>query len=220
MTNKNLTILWTAVGSLCFYYAANTWSMSQGGAVLFPGALIDTRPVPGSYLGAFVVSLLLMLTVRVGTAYLDGKRGRHWSLRFPIVALDKLSPKDGLSRLYQGAFLFLFVILPALSLVHFADKVIGHADIGDRETRAVFDNRVFYIESPGQLASLENYGNRYCMGQDLNRMHLCATNEDYQGGVTWFPLASPIAMLLLSAVAFVYAGVYVYRVFKPPRDTS
>lgn len=97
--------------------------MSQGGAVVFSGALLDNRPVPGSYLGAFVVSALLALVVRSGHDFLKRKSKRHWSMRFPIVGLEKLSPKDGLTRWYQGAFLFAFVILPMCSLVHFSDKV-------------------------------------------------------------------------------------------------
>ena len=216
MTNKNLTVLWTVIGSACFYYAANTWSMSQGGRVLFPGALIDERDIPGSYLGSFIVAILLTALVAVGRSYLRGKERRHWSQRFPVVGLGDLSPKDSLSRWYQGVFLFAFIIVPMASLIHFSNKVVSHADVGDRETRTVYDNQVFYIDELSSVFSLGNYRNRYCMGRDLRPERLCSTDpdNDYQGGVTWFPVISPALMILVSAAAFLFSAQYVYLVVR------
>lgn len=191
--------------------------MSQGGAVLLPGALMDDRPVPGSYLGSFTVAVLLAAVLRVGREYLRGKENRHWSMRFPVVGLENLNPKHGLTLIYQGAFLGAFVILPMASLVHFSDKVIGHADVANRDTRAVFDDQVFYVEDLGDVLSIHNYGNRYCMGQDLNPTHLCKQTDDYQGGVTWFPLVSPTAMLLANAFANLYGLVFLFGVLRKPR---
>lgn len=222
MNNQNLRVLWTTLGAICFYITINMWSKSQGGSVLFPGVLIDDRPIPGSYLAVFVVAMLLFLVVRIGREYLKGKQQQYWTLRFPVVGLEDLLPKDGLTRWYQGVFLFAFVILPAISLVHFCDKVITHGDIADKQSAEVYKGEIFYISDLKQLFSLENYKNNYCMGQGLQPtklFKLCNKDDDnnYEGGVTWFPLISPLAMLLVSALSIFYALTYLIDVFRRPK---
>lgn len=191
--------------------------MSQGGSVLFPSTLLDYRPVPGSYFGIFVVSLLLAIVSRIGRQFQKGKEKRNWSQRFPVVGLKDLDSNDDLSRKYQGVFLFAFIGLPMLSLLHFNGKVLRHADVADRNTGSVYDNQPFYIADPKLVFSIGNYRNSFCMGQNLEPVQLCSKTDNYEGGITWFPLTSPIAMILVSIYSLTYALSYLFHIFRPYR---
>lgn len=213
MSDENLNKLWTTVGTVTCLYALNAWLLSQGANTLFSVALLDDRAVPGSYLAVFIVSAALAIVTYVGRRFLVAKSSLHWTKRFPTVALKSLNPTDGFTKGYQSFFLMAFFVLPLAAIIHFNHKVMRHGDVADKLEDTVYPHRLFYIPSLGNILKTNNYGNRYCMGQDLKQPEPCKRSTINQGGITWFPLVSPIFMIGVSLVSALYTLDYLAILF-------
>lgn len=203
MTQAALTKLWTAVGAVLAFLTIDTWLLTQGGTSLFDAPVLDDREVPAAYFASLVIGALLALVCNIGRLFAKRSPEDRWYARLPVVWLDDLDAMSKEGRRYQIFFLAAFVVLPALSLAHFNDKVLGSGRVVSTVTKA--DPKVvslFYIPPLSEILTFGIFRNAYCLGQDLDdfannsdgRAAPCRRTPNWPGGVTWFPIVSPLLM--------------------------
>lgn len=198
MDKKSVTKLWFGIGVVLSFYAINTWLSSQGANPFLSITLLDDRRAVGALFGIFICSPLAILLSSIGEMFIEKFGGQGWPERIPVVWLETLDTSTREGRLYQGVLLFLFVVLPALSLLHFFNVVVG-TEI--RDTTACSPLRFWDVVCPE--------GDRYRFGE--------------RGGVTFFPIVEPIMVLALFLYAEFRVCRYLRVIFKssmPERNKS
>lgn len=136
MTREALGRIWGVLGTFLAVYTFNAWSKSQGGPALGEVLLLDSRPRIASLYAFFVIAVLLALLAFVGTLHARRSQG-SWVNRLPLVGFApeisaRINRKDRSVLVYQLASLVIFVVLPALSLVHLGREVLSEAAIWNR----------------------------------------------------------------------------------------
>ena len=118
--------------------------------------------------------------------------------RIPVVWFDKIDTASSEGRWYQTIIIVSFIILPALSLIHFF-LIVEAASVCVRSspprTTNVWD-----------LSAIETLDDP-TSGNDLNRVVQPSICEN---GVTFFPVVEPLVLLVLIVAAY-WA---VYRQFR------
>lgn len=118
MTQSQLSKVWFVVSALLLYYTLNSWVVAQGGEEIFGAKLVMKARVPAVMIAIPICSILLALTSLVGRVYaLRG--GSHWHARIPVVGFDAIETGSREGRVYQGAMIVVFSVLPAIALVYF-----------------------------------------------------------------------------------------------------
>lgn len=216
MSTTNIARLWSFLGPITFFYTLNCWIATTKSTPPFSLALPDTRPVIAAYLGCFVVSLLLTVVSLLGYKFAKRSKSEHWSLRVPVILLEDLNPQSYATKTYQSIFIFAFVVLPMLSILHFNNWVLSRADVHDKRVEQTHKKSPYYFPKDLSVLSGDLYKNEFCMGQDLKGDQPCKrTDKDaYDGGVTWFPLYSPILMQFFSIVGLFAAATFLVQLFK------
>jgi hypothetical protein len=118
MTTQQIGKVWAVISALLLYYALNSWIVSQGGNEIFGAKLVISNRIPAAMIAIAICSILLAITSLIGRTYAL-RAGASWPERIPLVGFESIDTKSPEGKLYQGAFLALFSLLPAISLIHF-----------------------------------------------------------------------------------------------------
>ncbi|ELR67962.1 hypothetical protein C942_00270 [Photobacterium marinum] len=206
MNMSQLNKLWSLIGTATLFYAVNAYSVSQGVNPISKAVLLDDRPIPGSYLAIFIISVMMLILTAIGRVYARNYSMDNWASSIPIFGFERLDYRSKLARRYQGAFLFFFIIFPLFSIIHFNNKVIQHGDIADESKQIVSRHDVFYNPGWDIVFSSSNFFSNFCMGQDLPQYskskNPCSKKKGQEGGVTWFIMISPLLMIGISLLVF------------------
>ncbi len=228
MDSKALTQIWTAIGVVLVFLTVDTWLLTQGGTALFSAPVLDKRPVCASYYGVLSIAPLLIALSKIGRTFAARSRADAWHARIPVVGLEGVDTASKEGRRYQCFFLLAFTVLPLFSLVHFNDKVfnVGRVAKVAKEQPLELDLSPFrYVPSAGEFLTFRVLGNDYCLGQNLSAFDRdkaktsdpCHRTAKWAGGVTWFPVISPLAVLALTAWACVSVGSFLAVLFRRAR---
>ena len=169
---------------------------------MLPINLFANSPLPVAYVATFVLSVGLMALIFVGKRFARLNSNRLWVYKVPLVFVDEPVTADRYTKVYQLIVLFCFVLVPLWALVHCNNKVISHADIAHRESREIYNNDIFFFPDKDKHPEYRIFNNEFCMGQNLNRKTGCKSTKGESVSVEWYPLVSPLAMIVLSLVAF------------------
>jgi hypothetical protein len=206
MSRNQLGKVWSFLAILLLFYALNTWLSSQSAPTVFNVKLLNTNRVPGAYFGILVCAPLLILLCFVGILY----RSRHcigsrWN-GIPPVGIGTLDVSKIEGKIFLVVQIALFVVIPALSLVHFAN-IVTESRVCARE----YDNP---SPPPKSLPEIENYGQFKFPEKGLwfgDRYRLDGwdrISKKCSGGITFFPFVSPLCLIFLCGTAFISTVYY------------
>jgi hypothetical protein len=204
VTYQQISKIWTVVSLFLLYYALNTYLVVQGGAAIFGATLIVSNRVPAAMVGIPICSLLLILASLVGIDH-SGKTGPGWSDRIPLVGFDSIDPSTREAKIYQGAMLFLFSVLPIVSIIHFW-TVIWSANLVTTKNPP---EPIASIWSWGKLVSFNDPA-RICTFYHQEPAVSC------EGNVTILPGLEPTLFALLTLLAFGTVVCFWRTVFREP----
>ena len=162
--------------------------MSQGANPILDVELLDDRPRLEALFAILVTAPLLILLTIVGIAHARAVDRQGWHARLPVVWLDGVDTRTAGGRAYQAVFLVLFVLLPALALLHFANKVAGATVVrrSDGATLGPFD----------LVPAYNPFDDPYRIGD----------TPDASEGVSWYPVIEPILLAILVLSAWICTG--------------
>jgi hypothetical protein len=205
MSPAHLSRLWLITGTVTLYFAVNSWLVTQGAAPILDINLLVERPVPAAVIGLPIVAVLLGLQCALGLRYVEVAPGAHWAARLPVVGLTDLDTRSREGRIYQGAFLLGFILIPTASLVHFWRKIAAAKVIGAKQ------DMLFAPLDIGALA--EVHACRACDAPYRIATHATEAAAMREAGVEWYPVAEPVVFACLSLLAFVQVYRLLRRVF-------
>lgn len=200
MSKEQLEKAWAFLAIIILFYALNTWLSSQGAETIFNVKLLNPKRVPGAYFGILVCAPLLILLCWVGILYQRRHhRGSKWS-GIPPLGIGHLDVSKIEAKIFLALQLALFVVVPALSLLHFAG-IVNKAWVCARE----YSNSPPQIKDYGQFKLPEKgywWADRYRLdGWDTK-------SEKCTGGATFFPFVSPLILIFLCGAAFISSAYY------------
>lgn len=205
MNTDHFRQLWTALGTVLLFYVVNAWLASVGANPIFDFRLLEDRPKIESLLALAVCAPMLILLCGIGIrharAVSSSSPDARWHERLPVVWLQGVNTSTGEGRIYQGAFLAAFIVLPATSLWHFLRKIrrAGVLQDDDRST----------LKDPFQLVPLKDLGKTHWIGDGLK-----AGMTEIKGAVTWFPVFEPALLLMLTAAAWISAARLIWALWR------
>src|ERR1700740_1018159 len=118
MTQTQLGKIWLVVSAFLLYYSINTWIVAQGGNEKFGAKLVVSNKVPAAMLAIPICAVLLSASSLIGRLF-AARGGRQWHERIPIVGFEKIDTGSPEGRVYQGAMLLIFVIIPTIAMIYF-----------------------------------------------------------------------------------------------------
>ena len=197
MTQEQLSKLWSAIGALLLYYTLNSYLATQGAEPVFPAPLLTKAREPIAIFAILIGAPLLFLVASVGRVFASRAAGPSLG-RIPVLWFDKIDSDSPEGRWYQRLALTAFTMLPALSFLHFF-RILTTADVcasfpTAHKTTAWSLTAFTTLNDPARLGGL--------LTRDPAPPHemMC------QGGVTFFPLVEPLALLLLIVCAYWAVG--------------
>ncbi|QFT74866.1 hypothetical protein [Ruegeria sp. THAF33] len=200
MTQEHLRKLWSVLGALLAFYAANAWIVSQGGNPIFDVDLIEDGPGVGSLVALPICAVLTILVSRIGTAYARRSGADAWHAKLPVVWLEGLDTSTSGGRWHQLFFLTAFIIMPALSLVHFARKVLD-APVWLRSQTG----------SPGSAIDTVPFSEIFSMTHKIGGF--IDEKGKLQGSVDWYPAVEPLILAALALAAWISVLVFLNDLF-------
>jgi len=118
MTQAQLGRVWFVVSAFQLYYALNSWIVAQGGNEIFGAKLVVSNKVPAAMIAIPICAILLFGSSLIGRLFaLRG--GTSWHERIPIVGFDAIDTASREGRIYQGAMILMFSLLPSVAMVYF-----------------------------------------------------------------------------------------------------
>lgn len=193
MTQAQIAKLWTIVGIFQLYYVLNTWIVTQGGQEIFGAKLLLSSRVPAAMLGILICAALSIIVSALGTIYAR-RATSPWANRVPVVGFDEIDGHSREGTAYQGVMLSLISALPLLSLIHFWDvlskgKIVVNSSPPRRA--GMWDwTALISLDDPARI----------CTDLAEGATLACAK------GATFFPLAEPLVLAILTICAWL-AGV-------------
>lgn len=124
MTQAQLGKVWLVVSAFLLYYSLNSWVVSQGGNEVLGAKLVVPNKVPAAMIAIPICAILLTLTSLIGVVFaLRG--GSRWYDRIPIVGFDAIEAASQEGKIYQGAMIAIFSLLPLASIVYFWTRFLS-----------------------------------------------------------------------------------------------
>jgi len=206
MTRAHYGTLWTAIGTILVFYTLNAWIATQGGQPLFDVNLIEARAELSGFFAIPLCAALLALLSEIGLRYARrSEDAARWHDRMPVVGLTGLNTASREGRAYQCFFLFAFILVPILGLVHFLNKT---------NRLVVFDRRsceqVSAFALPAEPLRWSTWNDGYRIGVAIPDP--CGRAP---GSVTWLPVIEPLIFGLLIALAFWRSATFLVAIFRP-----
>lgn len=199
MRKSDYAKLWTAVGIVVCFISLNAWIASQGGRPMFSQGIIEERLVLSALLAIPFVAILLALEAEIGIRHARRSRRTVWHGRLPVVWLTGLNTSSREGQLYQGFFLFAFILIPLAALVHFVDESF-EAVVLHRASGAVGT-----LRHPPGGEGFWGFGDDFRIGT-----HAVASDM-----VTWWPVWGPVIFGLLILLAIWRVAVLIVAIFRP-----
>ena len=202
MSQVQLAKLWTVLGALLSFYSVNTILVSRGLKPILDLTLLDERPRIESVFALPVCAILMILLCRVGGLYADHREGEQWHARIPVVGFEQIETGSPEGKKYQAFFLFVFLALPFIGLVHFGEQV-ANASVAPRD-----GGRVIGALAPVGLWDVLTVA--FNIGEDRQTM---ADGSTKIKGVWWVPIISPVVYLALFMWAMFELLEFGWKVF-------
>jgi hypothetical protein len=133
--------LFSLFGGSNILFAVSMWVVTQGGLadLSLPG-LDSHAKIASSYFSIILIGFLLFLTGLVGTGHARKSRSDAAKLApIPAVGLGKdgeYTPGTVPGVIYEIVILFLFIVVPAASLIHLNRQVAGEGTLWNEELPA------------------------------------------------------------------------------------
>jgi len=184
MNTQHYEKIWAFVALVLVFYSVNTYLSSQGAETVLNIKLLDERRIPGAVFGFFVCSLLLIFLLNIGISFARLKQSEVWQARIPTLFFDDLNHNLKSAKLYQHISIFVVLVLPSLSLVHFV-RIILNANI--------FIDKEYKLK----ILALDTYNSKNVVLFFNNDTRI---GDSYCEGITWFPIAQPFLIIILSII--------------------
>ena len=173
MSLSGLARVWSFLGALLALYAAGTWIILQGGKSFaeLPG-LEGRSPVTSAYEAVIIIGLLLGILSAAGLAYMRKAEGSGEGL-LPVVGIADTAPhrmNSASMRFYQGFFVLIFLVLPAVSLYKLNHDVL--------------DDGVLWHSGDPALGSI-SFKSAFGWTQDNAKEYGCSGEVTREIGYTW-----------------------------------
>lgn len=181
MNTAHYQKLWNLIALLLFFYSVNTHLSSQGAEAIFNIKLLDDRRVPGATYGYFICSALLILLLRIGSAYAILCDSSIWQARIPTLLFDDLDHSKSSAKQFQLLSIFGVLVFPLISIIHFF-RIMVTADM--------------YSET-GVKCPVYGMGIFRCSNSEQFLRHDVRIGESYTQGVDWLPVIEPLIMICL-----------------------
>jgi hypothetical protein len=207
MTNLQLRIVWLAISTLLLAYASDSYLVTQGGSGIFGVKLIASTRIPVAVFAIPICSVLLAVSSWVGRIYAL-RTGPTPYERIPVLGFESINLASKEGKVYQGFTLFIFSVLPPLSLIHFWDLFLGAkvAATGNPMKRfdSVWDWSHFGWNDPARICTeFKETGTPPC-----------------EGNVTIFPGLEPVVFVLLTVFAIIMLVRFWSAVFRQAAPES
>lgn len=118
VTQAQIAKIWFVVSAVLLYYALNTWIVVQGGNEIFGAKLVVSNKTPAAMIAIPICTILLFAASCIGR-FFALRGGPLWHRRIPIVGFEDIDTGSREGRIYQGAMLSIFSIIPAIALIFF-----------------------------------------------------------------------------------------------------
>lgn len=136
--------VWLYLGGLNALTALNIQIQSQGGLLFSGGYLLEKRQIIACYFGTILIATVLSAVCWCGIFHIAEAGAVPWPKRLPVPGENDKEPISGRgwkAGAYQAFFVFVFTVLPIISLIHFNGKVWKHgavwSDVKDAAINAV-----------------------------------------------------------------------------------
>src|SRR6266446_9427155 len=102
MSPQQISKVYAVIGIFLLYFAIDTWSVTQGGQVIFGSKGVDPHRVNAAMNGIAICSALLSLISIVGIIYAR-RTGAKWHERIPVAGFESIDTGSLEGKLYQTA---------------------------------------------------------------------------------------------------------------------
>lgn len=226
VTRKTLQKIWTAVALSTFVFCYLAMTAVQGDLIKVsasvpvklefssgrPDAVIAMAAIP-------IIALLLWLGGDVLREHAT-RGGQTWFERYPFRLYDA-SPQVGVGRLAQWFAFIFFTLAPLLVLMHMW-RVFAHEGALCRQP----ESSGGWTALPAPASSAEKWTRWFALPDDASFAKIVfdgyrlagesALADNCAGAVTFFPVAQPLLMATLTAIAVFSALRGVRQVFTRP----
>lgn len=200
-TQRRIAMAWYVTSLIAVLYAVSMWLASQTGGVAGAFFVIDSHPVKGSLIALVVTPFFLLIASNLLCAYAKRLRDEHWVARIPRLGFAKPEGDNAHNRLQGLLILFVFTLLPALSMIHFTLKAAEGATARCRSEPAAAIDFWRHVPEPGELT-----GHVYCFAGNVT--------DAAAFGVQVIPFYQPYAMALLALAAWFWTARALWLVFR------
>jgi hypothetical protein len=205
MTQVQIGKVWLVVGAILLYYAINSWIVAQGGNEVFGAKLVVSNKVPAAMLAIPICSVLLILVSLIGRLF--ASRGSSlWHERIPIVGFEAIETGSQEGKIYQGAIIVIFSLIPAAALIYFWRSFLGATVMLNDKSKATIN---VWDWSP-TLKTLDDPA-RICTDFNKDLPDPCV------GSGTVLPGLEPMVFAILTLVSLVALAMYWRAVFFSKR---
>ena len=119
MSSHQISKIYAVIGIFLFYFTIDTWSVTQGGQVIFGSKGVDPHRVLAAMNGIQICSFLLLLISIIGIIYARRSGGAKWHERIPILGFESLDTGSPAGKVYQTTAIVGLSIIPTIALTHF-----------------------------------------------------------------------------------------------------
>jgi hypothetical protein len=128
MSQSVLNKIWSFLAVTVVYLSLNVWSITQQWQLTLPGNPFKeskTTPYGVALYGLFLCAPLLITVSIVTRVYAVRSKASFWADRVPRFADFALNTRQREARAFQLIALFLCLLLPAIAILHFQNKVLN-----------------------------------------------------------------------------------------------
>ncbi len=182
MQRETLRWVWTVFGPVQVAVVWGAMEGAQGWPDLSPFSPFFESEPANAAAAIIAVSILGGLLLWVAGYYARSYGGKRWASRLPLIAKIEDDTGSLPMRLFQGVCALLFLIGPALALIHFWHELLTRGWLAGEAQRERLTADFFGLSMNGVL-----------------RLHEHAEELGPKGGfIEWIPILSGAALLALT----------------------